>query len=1315
MWKVKRISVIFFVLVLVVNLVIIGDVSATTIYVDDDGQAQFATIEAALNNSFPGDEIVVKSGIYTENIDVAKNVTIVSESGNPADTIIQAASSTDHIFNVTADGVKISGFNIKGASGIWCAGILLEGVEYCVIENNELSENEIGIRLDSSSSNTLENNIASNNTEDGVYISDSNSNTLKNNIGSNNFNGIYLSGSCSNNTLSNNTALNNFFGIFQVGSSDNNSLSNNTASNNTECGIYLGNSNNNMLSNNKALYNSMEGIVLFECNNNTLSRNKAGNNWRGIYLCYSSNNTLSNNKALYNSMEGISFKNSGNNILSSNIALNNAMDGIFLEGSSDNTLKNNTANLNDDRGIDLENSSDNILTDNTANLNDGCGIELEDSSNNTLSNNKANSNNWSGISLEGSSNNTLNNNTELNNWYGIDLWDSIENAFIKNIASNNTEFGIWLYNSSNNTLSSNTVKLNSEYGIYLINSENNTIFNNHFNNTNNTYFEGTNPGNVWNTTITLAPNIVGGPYLGGNFWANPDGTVYPEEGKDIDHNGIFDSQYNIEGSGFIDYLPLRKPGPMTITVNNSTGPAADFESIQDAVNAAYDGDTVLVYAGMYTENVDVDKANITIRSESGNPLDTVVQAVDSPQVFSVTSDRVIISGFSIKGADNSGSGIRLTGVEYCLIENNELSNNEEGIWLGFSSNNALSNNTAPNNKYGIYLLYSYNNTLENNTALNNNCGIYLLAFSDSNTLNNNTASNNDNGIFLDSSSSNTLSINTASNNQNGMYLRDSNNNTLNNNTASNNDNGIFLDSSSINTLSNNKVSSSEYGIFLEDSRNNALENNIASSTKYGIHLKDSRNNTLENNELSENYGGVLLFSSSSNTLENNMASNNKYGIDLENSSSNMLENNIVSNNNYSINLVYSMSNKLSNNTASNNDYGIYLWDSSNNNTLENNIASNNQCGIYLWDSSDNNTFENNIASNNQYGIYLRDSSNNTLENNIASNNQYGIYLWDSSDNFVYNNYFNNTNNAYFEGTNPDNIWNTTKTSGSNIVSGPYLGGNLWATPTENGFSQTNDDTEGDGICDMAYDLGEGNIDYLPLLIPSPAEHPKNEGDDGVPVITCNPRGEYSDETPEKIVLTETSQQCVREGVSVNYVFQNPENCIVAVSFVPEKTVGFVISKVEILNGFSSEVLAPPKCIIYKIMNIQVGNPEFSSFEGNFKNPTIKFRVEKNWIKENNIDVSTITLNRYSEGKWNPLPTSKISEDSEFIYFVAETPAFSLFAITGRTIDIPDPGPVKKRYSKEPITEKSNSVSGFKLWNGVLGLLISIMVKRNLRK
>ena len=42
------------------------------------------------------------------------------------------------------------------------------------------------------------------------------------------------------------------------------------------------------------------------------------------------------------------------------------------------------------------------------------------------------------------------------------------------------------------------------------------------------------------------------------------------------------------------------------------------------------------------------------------------------------------------------------------------------------------------------------------------------------------------------------------------------------------------------------------------------------------------------------------------------------------------------------------------------------------------------------------------------------------------------------------------------------------------------------------------------------------------------------------------------------------------------------------------------------------------------------------------------------------------MNRYKNG-WEKLPTQEISEDDNYIYYEAESPGFSIFAITGQEI------------------------------------------------
>jgi len=73
-----------------------------------------------------------------------------------------------------------------------------------------------------------------------------------------------------------------------------------------------------------------------------------------------------------------------------------------------------------------------------------------------------------------------------------------------------------------------------------------------------------------------------------------------------------------------------------------------------------------------------------------------------------------------------------------------------------------------------------------------------------------------------------------------------------------------------------------------------------------------------------------------------------------------------------------------------------------------------------------------------------------------------------------------------------NVWNTPKTAGTNIVGGPFLGGNFYATPSGTGFSQTCADSDKDGICDSRIEFNAYNLDYLPLALVAAA--PDTDGD-----------------------------------------------------------------------------------------------------------------------------------------------------------------------------------------------------------------------------
>ncbi|MEM4714053.1 MAG: PGF-pre-PGF domain-containing protein [Candidatus Nanoarchaeia archaeon] len=66
---------------------------------------------------------------------------------------------------------------------------------------------------------------------------------------------------------------------------------------------------------------------------------------------------------------------------------------------------------------------------------------------------------------------------------------------------------------------------------------------------------------------------------------------------------------------------------------------------------------------------------------------------------------------------------------------------------------------------------------------------------------------------------------------------------------------------------------------------------------------------------------------------------------------------------------------------------------------------------------------------------------------------------------------------------------------------------------------------------------------------------------------------------------------------------------------------------------------------------------------------IKFRVSRNWIREYNVNASTIRMWRYDGNIWRALPTKQINSDNDYIYFIAETNSFSYFGVNGQPYKI----------------------------------------------
>ncbi len=257
-------------------------------------------IQPAINFASTGDAVGVAAGVYNENVDVNKSITLAGASS--ATVAVYAKNASAHVFNITASNVEITGFTAIGAVGTGTmsyAGMnFTSGVTNCNIHDNILTVNEYGILIVDPENtavpgnNIFTNNIAANNSVSGIEMQHSYGNIFtRNRSNSNTKYGFKLDG-VSHNTFTGNTANSNLDkGFYLVqGSSTNgceyNTFTNDTANLNTRHGIHLiGLNDNIVLTGNTFDGNLITGIKLQDIVTNlTIRGNNITNNPTGINI-----------------------------------------------------------------------------------------------------------------------------------------------------------------------------------------------------------------------------------------------------------------------------------------------------------------------------------------------------------------------------------------------------------------------------------------------------------------------------------------------------------------------------------------------------------------------------------------------------------------------------------------------------------------------------------------------------------------------------------------------------------------------------------------------------------------------------------------------------------------------------------------------------------------------------------------------------------------------------------------------------------------------------------------------------------------------
>jgi parallel beta-helix repeat protein len=220
------------------------------------------------------------------------------------------------------------------------------------------------------------------------------------------------------------------------------------------------------------------------------------------------------------------------------------------------------------------------------------------------------------------------------------------------------------------------------------------------------------------------------------------------------------------------------------------GGPGNYTKIQDAVDDAFGGDTVLVYSGKYEENVIIDKP---IDLLGYNKKNTIIDGQGNDCIY-ITADNVKIQGFTVQ---NAASGI----IIYASLDNDILSNiikenDHYGIYVESSTGTTISGNTVSYNSLGgMYLLNIDDCYIKRNKIrYNEDYGIYLKGGADNNIFFKNVIEYNEDGIRLSSQcDNNEFYENTLRGNSGtGVYIFDicSNNQFYHNDFLANNKNAF---------------------------------------------------------------------------------------------------------------------------------------------------------------------------------------------------------------------------------------------------------------------------------------------------------------------------------------------------------------------------------------------------------------------------------------------------------------------------------------------------------------------------------------------
>jgi len=352
-------------------------------------------------------------------------------------------------------------------------------------------------------------------------------------------------------------------------------------------------------------------------------------------------------------------------------------------------------------------------------------------------------------------------------------------------------------------------------------------------------------------------------------------------------------------------------GASAVVADTLQVPSADYPTIQSAIDAAVDGDTVQVAAGTYLENLLWQAKSIALIGAGPEVTKVGGSGASSCLTLVNVPGTARVEGFTFTGGlAEHGGGLRLEASSLTVANNtvtgNASSSRAGGVYL-YNSPATLTNNTITSNtaRYGggLYVNGSEaaltSNTISNNTAERYGGGVHFRtcsATATGNTIAANSCGERGGGVYMYEATAtmhgNTIADNSSDYYGGGVYLRLSPatvaNNSITRNEAWNSGGGLYLFRSSA-RIDGNDISdnTTEYGGGMSTYRSSptVTRNNFTGNTANtggALYLREYSSPTLESNSFVLNralYASAIEIANAAPTLLNNVITSNIANID----------------------------------------------------------------------------------------------------------------------------------------------------------------------------------------------------------------------------------------------------------------------------------------------------------------------------------------------------------------------------------------------------------------------------------------------------